>query len=51
MASSTGIERKCTICGDEGAKTHMVVTTKMDEVCWPCVSEAVSYYKDAMNEE
>lgn len=51
MASSTGIERKCIVCGTEDIKTHMVVTLKVQEVCWPCVAEAVDYYKDAMNEQ
>lgn len=51
MANSRGIERKCCICGTEDPKAHMVVTLKCQEVCWPCVSEAVDYYAAAMKED
>jgi len=47
-------ERKCILCEKEGRGLKdetVVVTLKMHEVCWPCVSEAVDYYREAMKEE
>jgi hypothetical protein len=45
------IEPKCCICGNTDPKTHMVVTLKMQQACWTCVTEAVDYYREAMKEE
>ena len=47
------IIRKCEVCKKEGKELRdeiCVVTTKGDEICWPCVADAVDYYKDALKE-
>lgn len=43
------MERKCDICGKSGKElqdTVVVVPPKsMTAICWPCVGEAVEFYK------
>lgn len=42
------VREPCCICGTQDQYAHIVITNKLQVVCWQCVTDAVEYYKEEM---